>query len=418
MLDLILEHVHLPGGGCVDIGVQDGLVVDAGSFGPAADRLDCQDYLVLPGAIDMHVHMRDGRQSFKEDWESGSKSALAGGVTVVVDQPNTDPPLDSIDRFRERVEMGRKRSLCGFGVNASVTPGADLEGLYAAGAMAFGETFVAASSYGEALNEKELASALQRINALGGCATLHLEEPAHGAPSTLEEHDVLRPLEGEWHALLRVLSLAPPNTRLHCCHLTSPEAVRRARAAGATVEVTPHHLLLDWGRFAPNDARGRVNPPLRHPLARAALWDTLGLVDAVASDHAPHTPDEKARLFRDAPSGLPGVETMVPLLVGRVRAGVLSVERLIELTVTGPARILGIPPAGFLPGDRADFALYPPGDATIEVNRLHSRCGWTPYEGMSAVFPEQVVIHGEVVYSEGKYSGTPGTWFSGKGYIA
>ncbi|KAF5055092.1 Dihydroorotase [anaerobic digester metagenome] len=417
MLDLVLEHVRLPQGRCVDIGVRHGLVFQASDAGPSVERIDCSDYLVLPGALDMHVHMRGGPQSHKEDWETGSKSALAGGVTVVVDQPNTDPPLDSVERFLARVEDGKRRALCGFAVNAAVTPEADLEGLFAAGAMAFGETFVAASSYGEALDEGDLTSALRRINALSGCATLHLEEPAPGAPCTLEEHDRLRPLEGEWHALKRVLSLSPPGMHLHCCHLTSPEAIRGARAAGATVEVTPHHLLLDLGKFAPGDARGRVNPPLRPPLASAALWNALGLVDVVASDHAPHTFDEKAVPFHDAPSGLPGVETMMPLLVARVRAGALSIERLIDLTVTGPARILGIPPAGFTRGNRADFALYPLGETPVDAARLHSRCGWTPYDGMPAVFPEQVVMNGELVYEYGKFAGLPGAWFAGKGYI-
>ncbi len=401
----------------MDVGVQNGLVVPSGVSNRAAERIDCRDYLVLPGAIDMHVHMRGGPQANKEDWKTGSESALAGGVTVVVDQPNTEPPLDSVDRFHARIEEGKRRCLCGFAVNAAVTPNADLEGLFAAGAMAFGETFVAASSYGEALNEQDLAIALGRIHALSGCATLHLEEPAPGNPSTLEEHDRLRPLEGEWHALERVLSLAPRGARLHCCHLTSPEAIRRARMAGATVEVTPHHLLLDWGRFSPGDAHGRVNPPLRHPLARLALWDTLGLVDVVASDHAPHTTDEKARPFGEAPSGLPGVETMVPLFVALVQAGTLSLERLIELTVTRPAHILGISPAGFSPGDRADYALFPLGEAKIEAGRLHSRCGWTPYDGMPAVFPERVVMNGSLVFDNGRFAGTPGAWYAGKGYI-
>jgi len=361
--------------------------------------------------------MRGGTQSYKEDWESGSKSALAGGVTVVVDQPNTDPPLDSVERFHARVEEGRRRSLCGFAINAAVTPGSDLEGLHRAGAMAFGETFVAASSYGAALDEEELATALGRIRALSACATLHLEEPSPGVPMTLEEHDRLRPLEGEWHALERVLSLAPPCTRLHCCHLTSPEAIRRARLAGATVEVTPHHLLLDRSMFAPDDARARVNPPLRHPLARGALWEALRFVDAVASDHAPHTPAEKMRPFSDAPSGLPGIETMLPLLVARVRSGVLSLGRLIELSVTGPARILGIPPAGFVPGDRADFALYPQGETGIDADKLHSRCGWTPYTGMAAVFPERVIMNGELAYDSGRFCGIPGRWYPGEGFM-
>ena len=417
MLDLVLRNVRLPGGRVADLAVEDGRVARAGADRRAAESVDCTGYLVLPGAIDMHVHLRGGVQSYKEDWETGTKSALAGGVTVVVDQPNTEPPLTTVDRFEARVDEGLRQSRCGFAINAAVTPDADLEGLYAAGALAFGETFVAASSYGEALDERDLSKALARIGALDACATLHLEEPAPGSPSTLEEHDRLRPPDGERRALERVLALSPPGLRLHCCHLTSPDAIRLARSAGATVETTPHHLLLDHDRFAPGDARGRVNPPLRDRAGRDALWAALDLVDVIASDHAPHSAEEKARQFAEAPSGLPGVETMIPLLLARVLAGRLPLERLIDLTVTRPARVLGIPPAGFLPGDRADFALYRPVPDTVVAGRLHSRSGWTPYEGMPAVFPELVIRAGEVAYEFGRFAGRSGAWFPGNGYM-
>ncbi len=329
----------------------------------------------------MHVHLRGGVQAYKEDWDSGTRSALAGGVTVVVDQPNTVPPLETVEAFEARVEEGLRRSRCGFGVNGAVTPDADLEGLYSAGALAFGETFAAPSSYGEALGEADLAAALRRIGAFGGLATLHLEEPLPGAPASLEEHDRLRPAAGEDRALERALALAPPGLRLHCCHLTSPEAVLRARSAGATVELTPHHLLLNREELAPDDGRNKVNPPLRSRAGRDALWACLPAVDAVASDHAPHTMEEKARPFAEAPSGLPGVETMLPLLLARALQGALPLERLIALTSTGPARILGIRPAGFAPGDRADFALFRPEIEPVRAARLHSKCGWTPYRG-------------------------------------
>jgi dihydroorotase len=414
MLDLVLANVRLPGGRVLDLGVEDGLVTRA--IGPAAETLDCTGLVVLPGAIDMHVHLRGGVQAYKEDWDSGTRSALAGGVTVVVDQPNTVPPLETVEAFEARVEEGR-RSRCGFGINGAVTPDADLEGLYAAGALAFGETFAAPSSYGEALDDAPLAGALRRIAALGGLATLHLEEPQPGAPATLDEHDRLRPPEGEERALERVLALSPPGLRLHCCHLTSPAAVLRAHSVGATVEVTPHHLLLDREGFAPGDGRGKVNPPLRDRAGREVLWRSLGKADAVASDHAPHTAEEKARMFAEAPSGLPGVETMLPLLLARALDGALSLERLIELTSTGPARILGIRPAGFAPGDRADFGLYRPGAEPVRAARLHSRCGWTPYEGMPAVFPESVVIAGELAYDHGRFMDVPGPWVKGKGYM-
>ncbi|MEN6519288.1 MAG: dihydroorotase [Methanospirillum sp.] len=414
MLDLVLRNVRLPEGRVVDLGIEDGRV--ARTVGPAAETIDCAGLMVLPGAIDMHVHLRGGAQAYKEDWESGTRSALAGGVTVVVDQPNTVPPLETVEAFEARVAEGQRRSRCGFGVNGAVTPDAELEGLYAAGALAFGEIFAAPSSYGEAIGDTVLATAFKRIAALDALATLHLEDPLPGTPATLEEHDRLRPAVGEEHALERVLALAPTGLRLHCCHLTSPGAVRCATSAGATVEVTPHHLLLDREGFEDNDGRGRVNPPLRSRAGRDALRACLPEVDAVASDHAPHTAEEKAHPFAEAPSGLPGVETMLPLLLARALDGAFPLERLIALTSTGPARILGIRPAGFAPGDRADFALFRPEAEPVRAARLHSRCGWTPYEGMPAVFPERVVLAGELAYDHGRFVDVPGAWVSGKGY--
>jgi dihydroorotase len=414
MLDLVLRNVRLPDCRIADIGVEDGLV--ARVPGPAAETLDCTGLVVLPGAIDMHVHLRSGEQAYKEDWDSGTKSALAGGVTVVVDQPNTVPPLETVEAFEARIDEGLRRSRCGFGINGAVTPDADLEGLFAAGALAFGEIFIAPSSYGEAIGDAALATAFRRIGALDALATLHLEDPLSGSPATLEEHDRLRPISGEERALQRVLALAPPGLRLHCCHMTSPRAVRCAHSAGATVEVTPHHLLLAREDFSAGDARGRVNPPLRSRAGRDALWSCLQEADAVASDHAPHTAEEKRRPFGEAPSGLPGVETMLPLLFARMLDGMLPLARLVALTSTGPARILGIRPAGFAPGNRADFAIFRPEVESVRAARLHSKSGWTPYEGMPAVFPERVVIGGELAYDHGRFLDVQRSWVSGNGY--
>lgn len=414
MLDLVLRNVRLPAGRVVDLGIERGRV--ARGVGPAAETMDCAGLVVLPGAIDMHVHLRGGVQAYKEDWDSGTRSALAGGVTMIVDQPNTVPPLETVEAFEARVEEGRRQSRCGFGVNGAVTPDADLEGLCAAGALAFGETFVAASSYGEAIGDAALSKALRRIGALDALATLHLEDPLPGKPATLEEHDLLRPAVGEVRALQRVLDFAPPGLRLHCCHLTSPDAIRCGQSAGATVEVTPHHLLLDREGFSPDDGRVRVNPPLRSRACRDALITCIPAVDAVASDHAPHAVEEKALPFAEAPSGLPGVETMLPLLLALVLAGLIRLEQVIALTSTGPARILGIRPAGFATGDRADFAIFRPETEPIEAARLHSRCGWTPYEGMPAVFPERVVVAGELAYDHGRFADVHGSWIRGKGY--
>ncbi len=203
---LVLRNVSVPGGRTADITIADGHVSHAGAALLADRILDCTGLFVLPAAVDMHVHMRGGRQSAKEDWGSGSRSALAGGVTVVVDQPNTVPPLITPDAFRARVLEAKSSSLCHFAVNSGVTHDTPIKAMWSAGAMAFGETFFAPSSYGDAITPQELARALEAISHLGALATIHAEEIAPSADDNLVSHDQARPAAGELRAVGAVRS--------------------------------------------------------------------------------------------------------------------------------------------------------------------------------------------------------------------
>lgn len=413
--DLVLRDVLLPGGRVADISVRSGKVCHVGEGYPSEERIACRGMTVLPAAIDIHVHMRGWSQREKEDWESGSKSALAGGVTVVVDQPNTVPPIINSDVFSRRVAEAQEASFCHFAVNAGVGPGADLESLWAAGAMAFGEIFTAESSYGHGIPLPELGRVFGTARALGALCTVHAEEIESGPDTDLDAHHATRSPAGEARAVRRVRELNRPGCRLHFCHLSSALAV--ASAGDATVEVTPHHLFLSIDGFSPRDTRGKVNPPLRPEPVRRELWSVWERIDVLASDHAPHTLADKDRSFPDAPAGIPGVETMVPLALAACRRKKISITSLVEKTVANPARILGIPPAGFSVGDRADFAVYPGGESTVNADMLHSRANWTPFEGMPAVFPEIVVMAGDIVYEGGEFRKGRPRWFNGRGYM-
>ena len=149
----------------------------------------------------------------------------------------------------------------------------------------------------------------------------------------------------------------------------------------------------------------------------ADLWSRWEKIDVIASDHAPHTKGEKDSGFARAPPGIPGVETMVPLLLGRYLEGRISLESVIEKTSRAPADILGLPPAGFGTGDRADFALFGKDAAPIDAEALHSRCGWSPFEGKMAVFPESVIMAGTVVFHEGEFFPGEPVWLPGRGYV-
>jgi dihydroorotase len=375
--------------------------------------IDCTGLFVLPAAVDVHVHMRGGSQSAKEDWTTGSKSALAGGVTVVVDQPNTVPPLTTPDVFLAQVREAQAHSFCSFAINSGVTPDTPFEAMWAAGAMAFGETFFAPSSYGEALDAPALSHALGRIRALGGLATIHAEGVTPGQDTDLATHDTLRSSKSEREAVIAVQASNPGGCRIHFCHMSTATAIDAARG---TVEVTPHHLFLSREKSGAADTRFKVNPPVRSEKERKALFARWDRIDMIASDHAPHTKAEKALPFSDAPSGVPGVETMVPLLMAEVLDRRITLPDLIRKTSTAPAALIGIPPAGFAPGDRADFALYPHTAVTVEPELLHSRCGWTPFEGHRAVFPRTVIQGGVVVYDQGEFCRREPVWFAGRGY--
>ncbi len=186
---------------------------------------------------------------------------------------------------------------------------------------------------------------------------------------------------------------------------------RAIGAASGSVEVTPHHLFLSLERSCNPEAFWKVNPPLRREKARKDLRSMWERIDVIASDHAPHTRSDKEQPFAAAPSGIPGVETMVPLLMAEVLDGKIGLQDVILKTSANPAALLGIPPAGFSPGDRGDFALYPKAAAPVDPDTLHSRCGWTPFEGLPAVFPCLVVMGGMVVYEEGEFFPvTPRGW--------
>lgn len=412
---LVLKNVLVPGGRVADITVQDGRVVHAGA-GRSPDRaIDCRGLFVLPGAVDMHVHMRGGTQGAKEDWASGSRSALAGGVTVVADQPNTIPPLTEPDILRARVLEARDASLCSYAVNSGVTPTTPLSAMWSAGAMAFGETFFAPSSYGEAITPQELEGALRTIQSFGGLATIHAEEVAEGSDEDLQSHDRLRPGEGEVRAVEAVQRCNTAGCRLHFCHMSTAASVLAAGTAGSA-EVTPHHLFLSHELFPPEDPYGKVNPPLRSERERKHLWSAWDRIDVIASDHAPHTPSEKGQPFAKAPAGIPGVETMVPLLLAQVIEHRIALPSVIRKTATAPAELLGIPPAGFAPGDRGDFALYPRQAEPLDPALLHSRCGFSPFEGQQAVLPRTVILGGDVVYDNGEFFPGSPVWYPGRGY--
>lgn len=385
----------------VDIQVEDGKIKRvARHIPPRGEVIDAHGDLVLPGAIDAHVHFRDPGLTHKEDWGSGSRSAAAGGVTTVIDHPNTRPPTLTRKSFKEKLRAARE-SVVDYAINAGVTPGADLGGMWSLGAIAFGETFLAQSTGDLTITPGEFTGAARRIRELGGLVCVHAEnqeciqEASAGATEDPLGHSQARPPECEARAVRQVLDLIG-DQGVHFAHLSSQLGVEALAGSGASAEVAPHHLFLDTGDYEGLGWFGVMNPPLRSPEDREYMWRALAdsRVDMVASDHAPHLPGEK----QGGAAGVPGVETMLPLLLHAAMNDRLSLQRLQEVLCENPARVYGLQGKGHI-GEGYDADLVIVGEErVIRAGDLHSRAGWTPYEGMKGVFPRMTLVRGRVAF--------------------
>jgi dihydroorotase len=364
---------------------------------------------LLPGAVDAHVHFREPGAAHKETWATGSASAVAGGVTTVVDMPNTDPPTTTGPSFDAKAECAAA-SVADYGINGGVTPSWDPDTLFDRPLCALGEVFLADSTGDMGIGTALFREAVERAAAEDLVVTVHAEDASLFDEFARESDDpdawsAYRTPEAEVAAVERAVAVAADaGASLHVAHTSTPDGVDTAVAGGATCEVTPHHIFLSRDDYEELGTYGRMNPPLRSEARRAALFERVadGTVDLVATDHAPHARAEKEGSVWDVASGVPGVETMLPLLLAAVRADRLTVERVRDLTARRPAEVFDLPRKGAVAAGRdADLVLVDL-DATREIRGadLHSKCGWTPFEGREGVFPERVWRRGELVYDE------------------
>lgn len=386
----------------LDIGVdEDGTIVAIKKVLRPADVEDHGDALILPGCVDMHVHLREPGLTEKEDFPSGTRSAALGGVTTVVDMPNTRPPVTTAAALREKWTRVRGRAAIDYGLYAAPRSGSYVAQLSGATAL---KVYMAESTGGLQIDEEALGEVLPSAAEARTLVVAHAEDPTRfrtGEPATLAGYSQVRSKESEVRAI-ETLGQLRGDGPLHVAHVTCVEALD-AVPDGVTTEVTPHHLFLDCAR--PLKAFGKVNPPLRPPEDRKALWAAFaaGRIDVVATDHAPHTREEKEEPFEEAPSGLPGVATALPLLLRQVRSGELTLDRLVHAIAARPAEILGLPKGRIEVGRDADLVVV---DARvvmkITTRRLRYKCGWTPFEGMEGVFPRTVYLRGERIVEDGE----------------
>jgi dihydroorotase len=389
------------------VGIADGRIVKIAKVLQGDERRDYGERLILPGGVDLHVHFREPGMTDAEDFFTGTMAAAIGGVTAVFDMPNTEPPVTSRSAYEDKLRAVRRKANVDFGLYGALRSPTDARILASLGAP--GKMYMAHSAGTlEVTDGEEQRRILAAVAESRILAVVHAEDAARIAakPATsLRKYDEARPSEGEASAIRQVhdaaKSLSPP-ARIHVAHVSSRDALDACASTGFTTEATPHHLFLD--ATSPLKAFGKVNPPLRHPEDREALWRAVvdGRVDVVASDHAPRTLDEKEGAFEEALPGVPGVETMLPLLMRRVKAGDLSLDRFVNLTAKRPAEISRLDLGILDVGRPASLFVVDPRDVSpIRAKDLHSKCGWTPFEGFEGAFPHAVYVRGELV-AEGR----------------
>ncbi|MBW7849977.1 MAG: dihydroorotase [Rhodospirillales bacterium] len=425
--DLILHGgtVATPGGLVrADVGVRYGKVAAIGDLAhaKAAERFDAEHLHVLPGVIDTQVHLREPGNEHKEDLATGTAAAALGGVVAVFEMPNTKPPTTDAGALQDKLARARGRAWVdhAFFVGASAGNVDDLAALEAMPGCAGIKLFMG-SSTGNLLVEND--EAVRRVLAAGRRrVAVHAEDEgrlrerhalvAGGTDAAM--HPVWRDAETALLATRRLMRLVEATRRrVHVLHVSTADElpILEAHRDLATVEVTPQHLTLEapdcyerLGTYA------QMNPPIRDGRHREALWRAVvgGLVDCIGSDHAPHTREEKGQPYPKSPSGMPGVQTLVPVMLDHVAAGRLSLERFVDLTSAGPARIYGIAGKGRIAlGYDADFTVV-----DLKLRRritnmwIASRCGWTPFDGLHVVgWPMATVIRGRMVMREDQLIG-------------
>jgi len=412
---LVIEGATLADGRVRDVRVdrETGTIDAVGGELSGTATIDATGRRLLPGMIDAHVHFREPGSPHKETWETGSTSAAAGGVTTAVDQPNTDPPTVTGAAVREKERLAAD-SLVDFGINGGVTPDWEPHTLLSAPITALGEVFLADSTGDMGIDADLFRTAVERATEDGITVTVHAEDAdlfdegaksgaGSGRGRDADAWSAYRTADAERAAVERACAVAEAvDARIHVAHTSTPEGIDAASEAGMTCEVTPHHLFLSRADLDDLGTFGRMNPPLRSERRREAVAKRVrdGTVDLIATDHAPHTLAEKNTTILEAPSGVPGVETALPLLLEAAREGRLDYERVRDLTAANPAQVFDLPDKGRIEeGADADLVLFDP-DQTREIRGadLHSTCGWTPFEGWTGVFPDLTLVGGAVVY--------------------
>jgi dihydroorotase len=398
---------------------------------PEADvETSLKGLLVLPGLIDVHVHLRDEGKAYKEDFYSGTAAAAAGGFTTVLDMPNNSPVTMSAETLKNRIEKAEGKVLVNVGFYSEFPEGIhEIDEIVAAGAVAF-KLFLGEQVGGLNIDDDgALLEAFEKV-ASRTPITVHAEDKnmLKTAEKTLKQrkrNDVEAFLEAhsekaEAEAVKRIIRIAQKAcARVHFCHISTEQSLKlviEAKKNGlpVTCEVTPHHMFLSADDLRQMGTLALTVPPLREKSHNKALWEGLknGWVDVIGSDHAPHTlKEKKAESVWDVKTGIPGLETTLPLLLTEVNAGRLSIADIVRLMAENPAKIFGLNGLGSLKkGFKADLVVVDlKKEHKIDASRFYSKAKFSPFDGRKAKgMAVKTFVGGKLVMDEGEIVAKPG----------
>ena len=405
--------------GIRDLGVVNGRIAGIGQFSEnqAGEVIDCHGLHLIPGVVDSQVHFREPGLEHKEDLESGSLAAVMGGVTSVFEMPNTNPLTTSTEALTDKINRAQKRMHCDFafwvgGTRENFADIPELERLPGAAGI---KVFMG-SSTGDLLVEDDegvraILSKTRRRSAFHSEDEFRLRERKdQQVENDPASHPVWRDEECALRSTKRLVKIArETNAKIHILHLTTAEEVDFLikHKDIASIEVTPQHLTFAEDAYKLKGTLVQMNPPIRSSDHQLKLWWGLdqGILDILGSDHAPHTLEEKKQIYPQSPSGMPGVQTLVPIMLDHVNARRLTLERFIDMTSAGPHRLFGMANKGRIAvGYDADITV-------VDLNRKQTitndwvayKSGWTPFEGKEVTgWPVGTIIRGERVMWEGE----------------
>lgn len=402
MADLVLKNgrVVLPKNVVTaDIVVENGKVAELserGFSGKVKREIDCSGKYILPGAVDAHVHFREPGMTAKEDFKTGSEAALAGGVTTILDMPNTKPPTVTLEALLNKRALACEKCKCNFGFHFGISEEhfSELKKAAAEPDVYSLKAYLSESSGGMRISYEFLERIFARIDKL---VTVHAEDQ-HFIEENLKKfgesksplvHSLIRSEACAVAAVKKVLHLAKKyDRRVHIAHVSTAaelEIIRKFKNENVTCEVTPHHLFLNIHEYDKQGNFVKVNPSLRSHEDQEALWQGIddGTVDICASDHAPHTFAEKDVEYPKAPAGVPGVETMLPLLLHEVNKERLTINKVAKIVSRRPAEIFALTGKGMIAeGMDADLVVCDMDlERVIENSKLKTKCRWSPFAG-------------------------------------